>query len=121
MEHDSNPPEPTLAPRKGENMPLCPAITGIVSDSVHCTVRLCARTSCLSPTGWKGWKIADFPEEQTVPAGPIKAICSVRPCLSAPPSSGKTSRRPPPHHRTPAPYRRPMARVPKVPGPVGPP
>lgn len=47
-------------------------------------------TSCLSQTGWKGWKIADFPKEQTVPAGPIKAICSVRPCLSAPPSSGKT-------------------------------
>ncbi len=47
-------------------------------------------TSCLSQTGWKGWKIADFPEEQTIPAGPIKAICSVRPCLSAPPSSGRT-------------------------------
>lgn len=46
-------------------------------------------TSCLSQTGWKGWKIADFPEEQTVPAGPIKAICSMRPCLSAHPSLGK--------------------------------
>lgn len=53
-------------------------------------------TSCLSQTGWKGWKIADFPEEQTVPAGPIKAICSVRPCLSAPPSLGKN---PPPLSR----------------------
>lgn len=54
-------------------------------------------TSCLSQTGWKGWKIADFPEEQTIPAGPIKAICSVRPCLSAPPSSGSP---PPPRGTT---------------------
>ncbi|KAJ8341208.1 hypothetical protein SKAU_G00334990 [Synaphobranchus kaupii] len=64
-----------------------------------------------------GWKISDFPDEQTVPTGPIKAICTSRPCLSLLRSSGRFPSVGTGLRLTVG----PMARVPKVPAfpPVG--
>lgn len=104
-------------------MCLCLSVCAFLSISLilclSCAgLALCIRPVCLRLVGKVG-RLLISPKNKQYLQAPLKPSVACVHVYLLPRHPGRLN--PPPHHRTPAPYRRPMARVPKVPGPNGPP